>query len=450
MHDESLFHEMNFGFVISCMKYVLLLLPWIAVAQQDPAWEAYRAWQEAHPRVAGTSVDRGKALFDASSEWVSKWPDSKLAWEERRQALMDIHSNSAEEKRIGENLLRLNPKHTWINVVASDWTAHGVNLEDAEKLLSDEIVYQDSLPPFVRPAQPTLADLVDEASSAGRGSGYLVELAEAQLSRRETAAARKTIQRYREYLETAFQRYYDQDPMEAFPDHWSRYYTLSARLAELEQRWADAALFMLPVVSNPFFHREYGDRSLSYAKSLWIKGGGSEDAWQAVSKVPPLPKGAPTMRGVALFPWLALDYPLPALNARGPGGETWTNSVFEGKTTIVYLWASWCAPCWTHLKGIQDLYDKIKDRQDIQIVTLSADEDMGKLVSFMKEKGYTFPVIVSPQYVKTVLPQLILGQHWIVDGTGHVRLQRTSSSFNGAEQAFVDESIYKLLQIREK
>jgi len=102
------------------------------------------------------------------------------------------------------------------------------------------------------------------------------------------------------------------------------------------------------------------------------------------------------------------------------------------------------------LKAIQALYDKIKDRHDIQIVTLSADEDMGKLVSFMKEKGYTFPVIVSLPYVKTVLPRFILGQHWIVDGNGHVRLQRTSSNFNGAEQAFVDESIYKLLQISEQ
>lgn len=433
------------------MKYVLLLFPWIALAQQDPAWEAYRVWQEAHPYVAGTSVDRGRALLAASGEWVSKWPDSKLAWEQRRQALMEMHSNSAEEwKRTGENLLRLNPKHTWINVVANDWTAHGVNLEDSEKLLSDEIAYLDTQPPFVRPAQPTLADLVDEASFAGRVSAYLVELAEAQLGRREAAAARKTIQRYRENLETVFQRYYDQDPMEAFPDHWSRYYELSARLAQQEERWADAALFLLPVVTNPFFHREYGERDVSYAQSLWKKAGGSEDAWRAVYNVPPLPKGAPTLRGVALFPWLALDYALPPLNAPGPGGKTWSSSVFEGKTTIVYLWASWCGPCWMHLKGIQALYDKIKDRQDIQVVTLSADEDMGKVVSFMKEKGYTFPVIVSLPYVKTVLPQCILGQHWIVDGKGHVRLQRTTSSFNGAEQAFVDESIYKLLEIGEK
>jgi thiol-disulfide isomerase/thioredoxin len=334
--------------------------------------------------------------------------------------------------------------------VAEDWTVHGVNLEDTEKLLSGEIAYLDSLPPFVRPAQPTLADLVEEANFANRVSVYVVELAQAQLSRREMAAARKTIQRYRENLETVFRRYYDQDPMEAFLDYWSRYYSLSVRLAELEQRWADAALFMLPLVANPFYNRENGDRNQSSAQSFWIKAGGSEDAWQAVSKVPPWPKGAPNMRGVALIPWLALDYPLPALNAPGPGGKSWTNSVFEGKTTIVYLWASWCAPCWIHLKAIQMLHDKIKDRQDIQIVTLSADEDMGKLVSFMKEKGYTFPVIVSQPHVKTVLPRFVLGQHWIVDGNGHVRLQRTSSNFNGAEQAFGEESIYKLLQITEK
>jgi len=128
----------------------------------------------------------------------------------------------------------------------------------------------------------------------------------------------------------------------------------------------------------------------------------------------------------------------------------WTTADFQGKTTMVYLWASWCAPCWMHLPGIQTLYTKIRDRKDIQIVTLSVDDDMEKLRAFMKEKSYTFPVMVSKPYAEQMLPQMILGQHWIVDKTASVRLQRTSSMFNGADSAFIEESIYKLTQLSKK
>ena len=114
---------------------------------------------------------------------------------------------------------------------------------------------------------------------------------------------------------------------------------------------------------------------------------------------------------------------------------------------MVYLWAAWCGPCWMHLPAIQALYNAIKDRQDIQIVTLSVDEDRQKLSAFMKEKGYTFPVIVSKEYAHKLLPQMVMGQHWIVDRTGSIRLVRVSSNFNGVAQAFVDESIYKLTQM---
>jgi hypothetical protein len=71
---------------------------------------------------------------------------------------------------------------------------------------------------------------------------------------------------------------------------------------------------------------------------------------------------------------------------------------------------------------------------------LTADEDPENLEAFMKEKGYTFPVIRNPPYIKQVLPTFMLGQQWIVDRTGTVRLQRTLNEVGGHKQAFIDES----------
>jgi hypothetical protein len=117
-------------------------------------------------------------------------------------------------------------------------------------------------------------------------------------------------------------------------------------------------------------------------------------------------------------PWVKVDYKLPPMQVADLDSRTWTNRDFEGKTTIVYLWSSRCGPCSPNVGAIQLLSERVKSRRDVQVVTLSVDEERDSLAALMKQKGYTFPVLASKQYVQTVLPQFALGQLWIVDGAG--------------------------------
>ena len=136
------------------------------------------------------------------------------------------------------------------------------------------------------------------------------------------------------------------------------------------------------------------------------------------------------------------------MNLAAIDSKAWSNRDFEGKATLAYLWASRCGPaCGSALSVVQQLHDKLKRRPDLQVVTLSVDEDPAKLAAFMKDKGYTFPVLASKPYVERVLPKFMLGQFWMVDGKGSVRLWRGGSVLGGAESAFVDEAIYKLRQL---
>ena len=169
------------------------------------------------------------------------------------------------------------------------------------------------------------------------------------------------------------------------------------------------------------------------------------------SAVPALPPGVPAgYPGVPYLPWVKVDYKLPAFELADLEGRMWTNKDFDGKATIVYLWASWCAPCWQNLGTIQTLSERVKARRDVQVVTLSVDEDRGKLTGFMKQKGYTFPVLANKAYVQKALPVFVLGQLWIVDGSGSVRLQRTSNpNFRGPD-ATTEELLYKAGQFASK
>ncbi len=83
-------------------------------------------------------------------------------------------------------------------------------------------------------------------------------------------------------------------------------------------------------------------------------------------------------------------------------GESIKLSDFKGKVIFLNIWATWCPPCVGEMPGIQKLYDKFKDKNDIKFIMLSA-EDFGKIKPFIETKGYSFPVYS----METQLPELL-------------------------------------------
>jgi hypothetical protein len=115
------------------MKQLLLLAmaPLFLQAQADPASEAYKAWDLEHHGPDYTA--RAHSLFEVSAEWVAKWPDSRWAWIQRRQSLLDTQNRSAELwKQVDENLFQLSPPHTFASMAAYGWIASQINGKDGD------------------------------------------------------------------------------------------------------------------------------------------------------------------------------------------------------------------------------------------------------------------------------------------------------------------------------
>jgi len=431
------------------MKLLLVLTPFMLLAQADPAREAYQAWDAQHRETDYKA--RAQSLFEASAEWVAKWPDSKLAWDRRRDSLVGTQNHSPELwKQVDENLIRLSPPHTFAASAAYDWVANKINVAEGEALIASEIEWIDNRPRPALAAQPSLADLIDDAFFASKIFGPLGTLAMAQIQRKEFEEAHRTISRIRACLDGGFKLHFDQDPLSTFPDYEARDLVLSAQLAQAEGKNLDALADFQKVITNPYFRTQYGGW-MKETHELWTQLGGTEDGWLVFSSAPPLPAGIPRGdRGMPFLPWVALNYKLPPLNLPGLGSKIWTNKDFEGKTTIVYLFASWCAPCWRHLPAIQAIHERTKDRPDLQVIALSVDEDQEKLAAFMKDKGYTFPVAIGREYAKKLLREdMILGQVWILDKTGSIRLHRTPNIATNV-QVEVDEAMYKMNEVAKR
>jgi hypothetical protein len=251
------------------MKHLLLLavLPLLAQTAKDPVQDAYQTWQTERQNLDYKA--RYQSLLEVSAKWVVQWPDSRIAWERRREALVGMHSSDAGLwKQVGENIIRLYPPHAEAVGIAYDWVAVGVNMKDAEALLKAELAWQDSEPKLPEAAAPTLKDLIEAANRSARVFGPLCTLASAQIQLQEYAAARSTIAHVRQWLDTDFKRFYDQDPLSTFPDYQAKYWQLSGKLAEAENRNADALAYYHELLTNPYHRREYGAGILKYTRGL--------------------------------------------------------------------------------------------------------------------------------------------------------------------------------------
>jgi thiol-disulfide isomerase/thioredoxin len=75
-----------------------------------------------------------------------------------------------------------------------------------------------------------------------------------------------------------------------------------------------------------------------------------------------------------------------------------TDNNFQGKIVLLDFWFTRCGPCFEKFPQLQAVYDKYKD--DPAVAIFAVDKPMkedkpGQAFQMIKEKGYTFPVVIA-------------------------------------------------------
>lgn len=81
-------------------------------------------------------------------------------------------------------------------------------------------------------------------------------------------------------------------------------------------------------------------------------------------------------------------------------GKTHKLSDYEGKVVFLNFWATWCPPCKEEMPHIEQLYKDYKKNNEDVVILGVASPNLGRegsrehVVNFLKEEGYTFPVVL--------------------------------------------------------
>ncbi|MBA3973843.1 MAG: hypothetical protein C0504_06450 [Candidatus Solibacter sp.] len=199
----------------------------------------------------------------------------------------------------------------------------------------------------------------------------------------------------------------------------STYWHARAQLAWLEGRKADALAYMQSAMHtrtepDEWYRGQPNDEVALEAKALWKEMGGTETAWAIWSK-PPAAKATEVAEGR----WETPKKKMPAFEIAGLDGKTWRLKQFEGKSVLINVWATWCGPCKAELPVVEKLFRQTKDSAEIQVITFNIDEELGLVEPFMKEKGYTFPVLPAMGLVSDMLDGNVgIPQTWLLNPKG--------------------------------
>jgi thiol-disulfide isomerase/thioredoxin len=228
------------------------------------------------------------------------------------------------------------------------------------------------------------------------------------------------------------------------PNEEAKYYEACAQVAAAEGRMLDALTFY-----QSSLRLMYGRSSVppdftgldagKEADRLWKELGGSPAGWRAwLESIQTMP--TPKIQSLPQF--AATNRPIPQFSLVDQNNKAWTLDSLKGKTTLLNVWATWCGPCRSELPLLQKLYEQIKDRSDIQVITLNVDSDPKLVEPFLKQNKYSFPSLFAKSFVDKFAGPIGIPMTWISDSSGTIRDQVLG--FSGASSDWISQTLKRI------
>jgi thiol-disulfide isomerase/thioredoxin len=114
------------------------------------------------------------------------------------------------------------------------------------------------------------------------------------------------------------------------------------------------------------------------------------------------------------------------------GGNKFTFDKYKGKVVFLNLWATWCGPCRAEMASIQKLYSGMGgDSVSFVMLSLDKDRDKEKVVKYIRDKEFTFPVFLPSGYLSEQLNVPSIPTTFVIGKDGKIAMKEIgTTNFN--------------------
>jgi thiol-disulfide isomerase/thioredoxin len=370
-------------------------------------------WYKEHPfpRDGDKAAQEAwyRANLVAAREWRTKWPANNMWFHAEFSAMAALDDTKPEDlsKLAGEYVADYQKRGNWYGALPTEFDV-------ADALLKKKLT------PAVIP------DWIEEGyrretNRSSRMLGSMRDnLTDDQKKMADRQVANIRIERARILLD-----YYDaigqpaksrgiedavsgvNPPEELKP----KLYEVKAKAAEMDNRKLDA-LVLYRAARDLLPERDaVRKRELDMkVESLWKDLGGTYAARSVFT--------GNKLEPVGDIHWETPKNTLSAFSLVDLDGKTWKLADLNGRAVLINVWATWCGPCRAEHPEFQKLYDKLKDRKDIAVLSVSVDESVGLVAPYMKDNHYTFPVVFGKDLMEATGVEAGIPQNWFLSTAG--------------------------------
>jgi peroxiredoxin len=126
-----------------------------------------------------------------------------------------------------------------------------------------------------------------------------------------------------------------------------------------------------------------------------------------------------TGSGESVPPDLQASKPAPDFELTSLNGSAVRLSDYQGHPVLVNYWATWCPPCRDELPLIQKRYERFSP--DLVVLAINAGEDPETVKNYIEENGFTFPVLLDPDWKAEALFGIMAYPTSVfIDGKGNI------------------------------
>jgi len=149
--------------------------------------------------------------------------------------------------------------------------------------------------------------------------------------------------------------------------------------------------------------------------------------------------------GLVAFMWFRppawvseMNEALPNLPFTTLDGRMGTMEGLRGKVVLVNFWATWCPYCRHEMPVMQDFYNDYQGK-GFEILAFSVDDDPAKVENFLRENGYTFPILMANAEHSNAFGDVSrLPTSFIIDRNGRIRHKISGQVHYGRLQNLVE------------